>query len=108
MTPSLLSKLKQNLNDNEVYKFYQTKEWKFLRSQVRKRNNNECQQCKKNGKQSRADMVHHIKEVRQYPELALDSTNCEPLCNSCHNREHPEKLANYQNKIKKFQNEERW
>ena len=38
-----------------------------------------------------ADMVHHIKERTEYPELALTLENLISLCNACHNKEHPEK-----------------
>ncbi|OZQ74694.1 endonuclease [Paenibacillus odorifer] len=39
--------------------------------------------------QSLADMVHHIKPLSEYPELALVLKNLLSLCNSCHNKEHP-------------------
>jgi predicted kinase len=35
-------------------------------------------------------VVHHIKQLEEYPELALDPDNLVSLCNLCHNREHPE------------------
>ncbi len=33
-----------------------------------------------------ADMVHHIKERSEYPELALTLDNLISLCNACHNK----------------------
>jgi 5-methylcytosine-specific restriction enzyme A len=36
-------------------------------------------------------MVHHIEELSDKPELALNEDNLISLCNSCHNKEHPEK-----------------
>lgn len=107
MTPTLLAQLNQLIANDEVAKFYQWKQWRFLRSRVRKKYNNECQRCKGLGKQSKSDMVHHEKSVRDYPELALSFDNCKPLCNPCHNLEHPEKFGKVK-KVKKFMNEERW
>jgi len=37
--------------------------------------------------------VHHIKHLKDFPELALVDSNLESLCFTCHNEEHPEKLA---------------
>lgn len=107
MTPIVLTKLKQWIADDTVIKFYKTKEWRIMRSRARKRDHNECQACKRLGEHSPMDMVHHIKVVKDYPELALELNNLESLCNSCHNREHPEKLGQYHKK-KTFINEERW
>jgi 5-methylcytosine-specific restriction endonuclease McrA len=33
-------------------------------------------------------MVHHIKPLSDYPDLALVLENLLSLCNSCHNKEH--------------------
>lgn len=32
--------------------------------------------------------VHHIKRVAWFPELALDPTNCQGLCEECHTAAH--------------------
>jgi len=50
-----------------------------------------CQSCKRNGRLTVANTVHHIKELKNHPELALDMDNLETICPTCHNREHPEK-----------------
>ena len=96
----------QWISDGQMVKFYQTKEWRKLRAIARRRDHNECQRCKALGKYSKADMVHHKKEVKNYPELALTLNNLECECNPCHNVLHPEKFAKMQKK--KFTNEERW
>lgn len=36
-------------------------------------------------------MVHHIKERRDYPELAYDPDNLISLCFSCHEKYHPDR-----------------
>lgn len=75
-------------------KFYNSSSWKNLREEIKKRDSYECQECKRNGLVSvdnyeyseRAKrkkiklVVHHIKELEDYPELALDVENLETLC----------------------------
>lgn len=106
MTPDILNWLKQLIKEDRVKEFYWIKEWRIIRKVRRKLDNEECQRCKRAGRYSKAEMVHHKKEVRHYPELALTLDNTECLCNSCHNKEHPEKLSGF--RVKKFENEERW
>ncbi|MBC1616414.1 HNH endonuclease [Listeria booriae] len=89
----------------DMTRFYNSKAWKNVRAEARRRDNNECQLCKEEGKHSKCEAVHHIKEVREHPELALVLSNLVCVCKVHHNREHPEKL---QKQKKKFENEERW
>ena len=69
------------------------------------------------GVKSLFGLKHHVNHVRNKPELALSRyfydernnrrENLIPLCNRCHNLEHPEKLR--KNKSEgKFINVERW
>ncbi|WP_088033519.1 HNH endonuclease [Evansella clarkii] len=51
--------------------------------------------------------VHHKKEVKKFPELALVLDNVETLCVNCHNEEH-DRLAEVNNRKPRFENEERW
>lgn len=83
-------------------KFYDSEDWKQLREEVKKRDNYECQECKRNGfvfidtneysekaKRKKIQLVvHHIKELEDHPELALEIDNLETLCVNCHNRIH--------------------
>ena len=90
----------------DVKRFYASKEWIIKRAKILRRDNNECQSHKRQGKYAKATCVHHKKHLRDYPELALDDDNLESLCDACHNIEHPEKFFN---EVKpKFTNEERW
>lgn len=102
-----LTKLLAWIRDDKLVKFYQSTRWRYLRAHRLKHDNFECQLCKAEGKATRARMVHHIEHVRDNPMLALDFNNLLSLCNTCHNKEHPEKLIEYI-KNKKFTNEERW
>ena len=87
-------------------KFYWTKEWRETRLLALRRDKYECQHCKRRGKYSRAECVHHIKEVKHFPIFALTLSNLISLCNLCHNIEH--ERVGPQNKEKFIPNEERW
>lgn len=88
--------------------FYKSRKWKSKRAKILRRDNNECQKCKSRGKHHKAETVHHIKHLKDYPELALDDDNLISLCNACHNEEHPEKLASKESEKKKQITPERW
>lgn len=97
-------------------KFYATQGWIELRWAALKRDNFECQQCKRDGlvtvdsKKERGKKkeivlnVHHIKEIETHPELALEIDNLETLCVSHHNIAHGK---GFKPKNKKW-NDERW
>lgn len=84
--------------------FYHTTKWKYKRKDILKRDHNECQMCLQKGKYTRATTVHHIKHLRDMPELALTDSNLISLCNDCHELMHPEK---HKRKIG-YENKERW
>lgn len=100
-------------------KFYDSKEWKRLREKVKRRDNYECQECKRNGyvsidtneysesarRKKIALVVDHIKELEEYPELALDMDNLETLCVDCHNKKHGRV---FERKPNKWEHDERW
>ena len=102
---------------DKVEQFYYTGEWKELRADVMEYFHNECQECLKHGRYTRADCVHHVNEVRHRPDLALSryyvdakgirQYNLIALCNQCHNVAHPDK--GYKSDVKdRFTNKERW
>lgn len=89
------------LTEQECRAFYNGMKWRKMRSYIKEKNNYECQECKRQGKVSldiyeknKNDrkkiklVVHHIKELKDYPELALDEGNLETLCVECHNKIH--------------------
>ncbi|EOP22019.1 HNH endonuclease [Bacillus toyonensis] len=100
-------------------KFYDCGEWKSIREPVKKRDNYECQECKRNGrvqtdtneysesaKRKKIQLVvHHIKELEHHPELALDIDNLETVCVNCHNKEHGRV---YEKKQNKWEHDEKW
>lgn len=72
--------------------FYHTDAWKKKRKYIlKKRDKERCQLCKRYGRMVQATMVHHIKPLDEYPELGLVNSNLISLCDSCHNKQHPEK-----------------
>lgn len=94
------------IETNQLMKFYKSREWKALRQEALKRDNYECQSCKRKGKYSKAQCVHHLKEVKVVPLLALTLDNLECLCNRCHNKEHDRYEA--VRPVERFYSEERW
>lgn len=84
--------------------FYHTKEWRRKRAAILKRDHNACQICRSKGRYSRANTVHHIKHLKDVPELALTDDNLMSLCAACHEDMHPE----FRYRPKGFRNEERW
>lgn len=94
--------IKELICDNQVVKFYNTETWILLREKKKAMEHNECERCRETGKHSPCEAVHHIKYLRQHPELALDINNLECLCKDCHYKEH------HKAKFKKQLNEERW
>ncbi|QPC47119.1 HNH endonuclease [Mangrovibacillus cuniculi] len=106
------------VSDAMKRKFYDSKAWKNLREEIKQRDNYECQECKRNGyvstdtnnysesaKRKKIQLVvHHIKELEDYPELALERDNLETVCVKCHNIIHG---RDFEYKVPKW-NDERW
>ncbi len=92
----LPKRILQAIKAGDVRVFYKWKVWRKKRLVILQRDNFECQRCKVEGKFSKATTVHHIKPLREYPELALEEDNLSSRCDPCHNKEHPEKLKKYQ------------
>lgn len=85
IAPNELEKWIQHLIiTNQVHRFYISKPWKHMAKEVKESQNNECQKCKEKGRYGNADVVHHKKELRKFPRLALTKSNLICLCNSCH------------------------
>ena len=122
--------IKELIKNNELWKFYKTKEWIRLKKSILREHHYECAECRKNGIITRYDInkdgerklistVHHVCHVRQRPDLALSRTykdyvtgeelpNLIPVCKACHNKLHPEKRRQRQRHTDSFTNVERW
>lgn len=110
-----LHQLIQLIKDGKEHLFYLWSEWKNLAAYVRRLDNNECQICKAKGKYKKGIIVHHIKHLRDRPDLALsvyDPNTGErqliTICKQCHEDEHPEALKQFSKSSITNEYEERW
>lgn len=96
--------------EDQLWKFYKSKDWKDLKRKILRQDHYECQVCKRSGIVTRYEVihgrmvklqtVHHVMHVTEHPELALsefytDSSGSRQrqlitICKACHNKEHPE------------------
>lgn len=67
---------------------YKSKKWERKRQAILRRDNYLCRECKRYGKTTSANTVHHIMPVEMSSELVYDNNNLISLCNSCHNGMH--------------------
>lgn len=132
--------IKYLITINRLDRFYHSKEWNALKKDILEEQHYECWLCKekyhrltilrlsrknksyytaKSGyiRNKPTACVHHIKEVKHFPELALckyylDAKGVKQrqliaLCPSCHNEIHDRFQRCNENK-KEFVNDERW
>lgn len=85
--------------------FYHTREWKKKRTEILERDHYGCTMCRAKGKYTRADTVHHVKHLKDAPELALDDGNLMSLCASCHDEVHKGETRDGR---ERFSTPERW
>lgn len=111
--------LSEYKTEQQKRKFYDSGDWKKMREDVKRRDNFECQECKRQGRVTIDTneysesakrkkimlVVHHIKELEHHPELALEIGNLETVCVDCHNKEHG---RDFKRKINKWEHDERW
>lgn len=114
MTEGQLLKLREKIETDNVDSFYHWKDWERLRKEVLRMDHYECQICKSRGRYRRADIVHHVKHLKDRPDLALSVWDGEErqlfsVCKRCHEELHPERTAQYRyGKKEKPLTEERW
>lgn len=95
---SLAAWIRELIRDGEIWRFYKTREFMDLRQKVLNEFHHECADCLEKGRYTRAVLVHHEKEVRDRPDLALSEwyvdgdgnrrRNLVPLCFNCHELRH--------------------
>lgn len=78
----ILHKVKKQMN------FYKSKQWIKKRERILRRDNYECRECKRYGKTTPANTVHHIYPLEDNPEYRLTTANLLSLCMSCHGTFH--------------------
>lgn len=69
--------------NKELLKKRKSTEYKKKMKEAMERDLFKCQDCWAN-----AECVHHIKQVKDYPELILELDNLKSLCNNCHKKIH--------------------
>lgn len=100
-----LDRLRRLIDAGQEARFYWWPEWadpdpaRGTRAAVLKMDNFECQICKARGRYSRGTIVHHVKHLRERPDLALSIFDPDTgerqlvtVCKACHEEAHPESL----------------
>lgn len=70
----------------EAWRFYASVAWRRLRG-LKLSLNPLCERCEANGVTIPTDDVHHIEARTERPDLALELSNLESLCDRCHTLE---------------------
>ncbi len=116
MPMKLSNELIKRIAQGDTDVLYKTKEWQELRERILTRDHCECQRCNghndlgipiKKIRLTKANTVHHIKEVKDRPELMLEEDNLISLCHECHDIVHDRTTHKF-NKPKPRLTEERW
>lgn len=114
MTDEQVLKLNKLIENDNADAFYHWKEWEQLRLEVLRLDHNECQMCKGKGRYRKAIIVHHVKHLKDRPDLALSiwdngERQLVSVCKQCHEDLHPERTIQYRYEKKAEPlTEERW
>lgn len=92
------------IKNNNIKAFYNSALWEHIREEVLQEQHHECQVCKANGLYGEGNTVHHIKFLREHPELALTKSNLMVVCKDCHYKIHHKLIPS----VKPQLNKERW
>lgn len=101
ISPTRLQQLITLVQSGKEYLFYQWPEWRRIRAEVLKLDHYECQKCKaQRHRYRKASIVHHVKHLKDRPDLALDLYDKEErqlisVCKDCHEELHPESQKQY-------------
>lgn len=81
-------------SDGCADKFYEenTMDWNRIRDKIINRDKRTCQKCGHHSSSGYGLCVHHIKHVKNNPELEFQHDNLITLCPDCHKKEHKSKL----------------
>lgn len=94
----------KNKRTKESQLFYNSKSWKVIVNVIKARDKGLCLHCLSNNKISYYNVVHHIEELKENKDKALDIDNLICLCHSCHAKIHAdyktESKIEVQNKLK--------
>ncbi|EGT5422316.1 HNH endonuclease [Clostridioides difficile] len=79
---------KYNSEKRNNQEFYGSKKWRIAKDKARVRDKNLCRLCYDNKTIKKADLVHHIEEVKQCKDKIYDTNNLICLCERCHREVH--------------------
>ena len=109
ISPRRLEELRDLIDQGAETRFYFWAEWRGshggggVREQVLRLDHRECVRCRERGRYARAEIVHHVKHLRDRPDLALSIWDPDTgerqlvsLCKACHEEMHPEALTRYE------------
>lgn len=85
----------QYKRDDTINGFYRGTDWQRIRKSALVRDNYLCQRCLKQKKIQKAQVVHHVVEIKEDWNQRLNLDNLESLCRTCHNRHHKSKLCQF-------------
>ncbi len=88
--------------------FYASSCWRKRRKKALERDRYTCQRCKDKGRYTRANTVHHVKEIKNYPHLALTLSNLLSVCHTCHDEIHERDASNLRKTTPEPVTPERW
>lgn len=119
ITKSDLQKLNDLIASGNEHRFYLWTKWKHLAKYVREEiDHGECQMCKAEGKSGTKNgvlIVHHVKHLKERPDLALSLHDPETgerqlvtLCKRHHEEMHPESMRQNANAAKVEKYDEYW
>lgn len=107
--------LEQLIEEGREVVWYNSAAWKAMREQVLQYDHFECQACKARGRYKRAVIVHHVKHLKDRPDLALSlfdpgtgERQLVSLCRACHEAEHPERAIQPRKSERAPVTAERW
>lgn len=102
MTPDKLARLTAMLAAGRENVWYNSGDWSAVKAAVKKIDHYDCLVCKAMGRRGAAHIVHHVRHLRDRPDLALSiydpDTGARQLisvCKDCHERLHPESQRQY-------------
>lgn len=98
ISASRLQQLREMIVAGASDDFYDWTEWIHVRSEALQLDRYECQLCRSRHRYRPAVIVHHVKHLRDRPDLALSLFDPETgdrqlisLCRACHEEQHPDR-----------------
>lgn len=111
---SELEKINALLLEDRENVWYNSAAWGAMRATVLRLDHYECQRCRAHGRYRRAEIVHHVKHLKDRPDLALSLYDPDTgerqlmsVCKRCHEELHPESQRQFVLK-KQLITAERW